>query len=391
MKDNCIDLYKQGKFIEAENCFKKTLEQNPKDLFSLINLGNCYYRQNKFEDGLSLFVDALKLQNEDDYVLNMAGLCCYNLGNFKSSLDYFLRSIKTIPDSDYTLYWLGLINFRLGDYNSALGYFDNAIEINPENSSYLGLKGECLLHLEKFSEALDYFDKADPDLIDEYYQNLRCIIFFKQNNFELVLKTMKTFEVDLTDDHSLFAVFLKNLLEQSKKTLEIYKTIFTLLPENIFKNEIILNYSKSTFMTNPNFCKTQLLKSEAIDKFHQNNLSSALTSLKDLHVVEDNDSISWYWEGLIHFKLNDFSNSLSCFKKSFELDSGNQYYQFWLGMANYYTENYSDAKSNFQKCLDFKNDSEFFYWKGQSHEKLGEYENATQCFKMALDNSIFLA
>lgn len=388
MKDNCRELYQQGKFVDAENCFKLFLKEKPDDLGALINLGNCYYRQDKFEDALLSFSDVLKIHNNDDYILNMAGLCCYNLGNLKSSLEYFLRSIQHTPENDNTLYWLGLVNFRLGDYNSALEYFDKAIKIDPQNTSYLGLKGECLLHLEQFTDALEYFDKADSDATDQYYQNLRCIVFFKQNNLSLLEKTMQSLNSD-SNENSLFTVFLKNLLEQSKKTLEIYKTIFTLHPEEIFKNEIISDYSKKIITKNQSFDKIQSLKSDVISNFHGNNLSDVISTLQELHLIDDSDSITWYWDGLSHFKLEKFSDSLNCFKKCVKLDSENQYYQFWLGITNYYAKNYGDAKSNFEKCINFKNDPEYFYWKAHSHEKLGEYENATECFKMAITDSTF--
>ena len=56
---NGINLARNGKFIEAENNFKKAIEKDSGLTDSYINLSNIYIMQNRIEEGINLLENYL--------------------------------------------------------------------------------------------------------------------------------------------------------------------------------------------------------------------------------------------------------------------------------------------------------------------------------------------
>ena len=61
-----VDLYKDGKFPEAEVNFKKGLEKDTDTFEGHFNLGDAYYKQGRYDEALNAFKSAYSL-TDDDY------------------------------------------------------------------------------------------------------------------------------------------------------------------------------------------------------------------------------------------------------------------------------------------------------------------------------------
>ena len=56
-----IDFYKQGKYDQAGQEFKKAIELKPNDVYALYGLGNTYYCKAKYDDAVKIYTEAINV------------------------------------------------------------------------------------------------------------------------------------------------------------------------------------------------------------------------------------------------------------------------------------------------------------------------------------------
>ena len=56
-----IDFYKQGKYDQAGQEFKKAIELKPNDVYALYGLGNTYYCKAKYDDAVKIYAKAISI------------------------------------------------------------------------------------------------------------------------------------------------------------------------------------------------------------------------------------------------------------------------------------------------------------------------------------------
>jgi len=102
-----VDLYKEGKFADAEVNFKKGLEKKP-DLFQgHFNLGDAYYKQGRYDEAIQSYKNALSFTEDK---LNKAKVF-HNIGNallksqkYQESIEAYKNALKLNPDDLETKY-----------------------------------------------------------------------------------------------------------------------------------------------------------------------------------------------------------------------------------------------------------------------------------------------
>lgn len=102
-----VDLYKEGKFADAEVNFKKGLEKKP-DLFQgHFNLGDAYYKQGRYDEAIQSYKNALSFTEDK---LNKAKVF-HNIGNallksqkYQESIEAYKNALKLNPDDMETKY-----------------------------------------------------------------------------------------------------------------------------------------------------------------------------------------------------------------------------------------------------------------------------------------------
>ncbi len=77
LNNDGVDLYKKGKYSEAEVNFKKGVEKQPESFTANFNLGDSYYKQGRFDEAIKSFETALKTSKENEY----SAKTYHNLGN----------------------------------------------------------------------------------------------------------------------------------------------------------------------------------------------------------------------------------------------------------------------------------------------------------------------
>jgi len=101
------DLYKKGKFNEAEIEYRKGLEKKPDSYVGKYNLSNALYKQKKFKES-SVLMDSLIQKSKDP---NQQAAAYHNLGNsllqdkaYAESAESYKKALKLKPDAEDTRY-----------------------------------------------------------------------------------------------------------------------------------------------------------------------------------------------------------------------------------------------------------------------------------------------
>ena len=372
-------------FDEAEDCFKKVLNKNPKHIQSIINLGNLKYELNKLEEAIELFNKALELDNNLILAHYNAGLTHQSLGNTdKAKFHYnkilslnpkmtiadrqMNRMIKYTDDEDhFKSMKKRLENLDLNE--------NQKIEINfALSKAYEDLKDfeNSYLHLKKGND-LRY------ELIKEYSMkdiNLSQDLIKKLENTRLSLN-----EKFKNDNKIIFIIGLPrsgtSLVEQ---ILASHSKVYgcgelTILELLIKKNLTRENkFEKDKLENTDNFKNIDSVFHKHIEKFNNENKS----------IVTDKTPQNFMWIGIIksvfpnakfiHCERDPKDNCLSIYKNlfdgdinwSYHTDTIVQYYKHYKKIMSYWNKDYASSiytiqyenlvnssEANIREILDF--------------------------------------
>jgi len=101
------ELYKKGKFNEAEIEYRKGLEKKPDSYVGKYNLSNALYKQKKYKES-SVLMDSLIQKSKDP---NQQASAYHNLGNsllqdkaYAESAEAYKKALKLKPDAEDSRY-----------------------------------------------------------------------------------------------------------------------------------------------------------------------------------------------------------------------------------------------------------------------------------------------
>ena len=133
-----VDLYyKQGRFIDAVECFDRVIEMDPAHMEAWRERGICLKELGRYEEALQCFDRAIDLGGKVPATYYAKGETLERLGR---------------ETGDYSL------------YERAIEYFDLVLQKEPENVNAWNYRGVCLKELGRFEEARRSFDKAQTIL-----------------------------------------------------------------------------------------------------------------------------------------------------------------------------------------------------------------------------------
>ncbi|MCP4624162.1 MAG: VWA domain-containing protein [bacterium] len=105
------ELYRKGRFTEAEKAYARSDMDNPKDLRYRYNRGCAAYQNGDYQSAAAAFASVLRRSQDDDIRFKAA----YNLGNahyqqddFKSAVDHYKQAIGYDPSNEDTRHNLEL-------------------------------------------------------------------------------------------------------------------------------------------------------------------------------------------------------------------------------------------------------------------------------------------
>ena len=154
------DLLQSGKFLQAEDKLKQSLNLCPNRASTLTNLSVALLKSKKIDEAKSITENLVIIDpgNAEAY-LNL-GLINIFLKDIKSALKYFDKALSLKPD--YAEGWSnkGIVLHALKRYDQAITCYDKALNLKPDYAEGWSNKGNVLNDLRRHDQAITCYDKA---------------------------------------------------------------------------------------------------------------------------------------------------------------------------------------------------------------------------------------
>ena len=126
--------YKAGRYVEAEERFRKALEYEPLDFAPMVNLGGALLSQNRYEEALSFNLMARSMQPNDALANSQLGMNFLYKGQLHKAREFLLRA-KEIDRSHFSLpqLFLAEIYTRQGDSVEARAELEEILRLHPDS------------------------------------------------------------------------------------------------------------------------------------------------------------------------------------------------------------------------------------------------------------------
>lgn len=232
-----LDLYQQGKFLEALPWFEKVVIALPNDPLIRENYGSCLIakaatlsdaaqRKATRIQARQQFLKAKELGDHSDYLsVALAGVpedgrdpqyssnaevdrlmrqaeAAFAAGNVDDAKKSYLEALVIDPNNYGALLFMGDVYFRKGDVTAAGEWFSRAITVDPNHETAYRYWGDALLKAGKTAEAREKY--IDGVLCDPYDQGSWAGInrYLKTTNQNPTWYKIKPPNSSLTNDSS---------------------------------------------------------------------------------------------------------------------------------------------------------------------------------------------
>lgn len=160
-----INFFKQGKYKESIESFKKLVEKFPDDVDLMYNLGLSYLRNGNPDEAINKLHKAMGLNPDMIEIYLALGECYFKKGEKEKALESFSKAVEIQPDNPKTYYNIGIVHYKADRIEQAIKSFEKSIKLNPNFSSayyQLGLGYIKAGDFKKAIESLEKFLKLEP-------------------------------------------------------------------------------------------------------------------------------------------------------------------------------------------------------------------------------------
>ena len=126
--------YKAGRYVEAEERFRKALEYEPLDFAPMVNLGGALLSQNRYEEALSFNLMARSMQPNDALANSQLGMNFLYKGQLHKAHEFLLRA-KEIDRSHFSLpqLYLAEVYVKQGKLREARAELEEILRLHPDS------------------------------------------------------------------------------------------------------------------------------------------------------------------------------------------------------------------------------------------------------------------
>jgi tetratricopeptide (TPR) repeat protein/predicted Ser/Thr protein kinase len=162
-----FSLHNLGRLDEANHCYDKALELNPRDAQIWHNKGDNLQSLGHFDKAIRCYDKEFEIDPQNSHSWNSKGNCLDSLGRFDEAIRCYDKALELDPQNSAA--WCNKGNYlkSLGHFDDAIRCYDKALELDPWDSVAWYNKGNCLHNLERFDDAIRCYDKAleiDPQI-----------------------------------------------------------------------------------------------------------------------------------------------------------------------------------------------------------------------------------
>ncbi len=354
LNQKALVYYKQRKFDEAIQLWRKALEIDHLNTTVLYSLGIVHFEQKKYDEAIRYLQKVSEIAPDHHKALLVLGSAYLKLRKFDVAEGFIQKSLKLFPKNKMAYLNLGAIYSVRKEFDYAIEMFNKVIELDPnEARAYLGL-GKIFSFLGNHQQANAYFQK-----IIELAPNSALAGYAKK-----ALMSARKGEISDKDvEHyfsDAFRYYLNNYFLESAQNYEAY---LELRPKDdlahYFLAEVYLKIGqfkkgflafKNAIFNNPNKGLYYKELGLLLDKF--GNPKDVLEVIKKAKALGKNDTVSLTLEGKNLNKLNQFKTAIETLEQAIKLDRNNVLARFELARAYIETGDFEMGNIQIQHILE---------------------------------------
>ena len=153
-------LYQSGNFREAEQIFRRLLQQAPDNWQHTLLLGLCRQSQGDPDGALEWIKRSVELGDGQPATHYYYGRLMADNGAPAAAREQFSQAIALDPNHVEARTGMGLVSMMAGDFQRAVGELKTALRARSDYIPALTALARCLIELEQFEEAYPYANKA---------------------------------------------------------------------------------------------------------------------------------------------------------------------------------------------------------------------------------------
>ncbi len=154
------ELYRQGKYYEAEKILLREKELSPKNLDIYAVLGWCYLYTGRYSLAIETCNEGLKLNTRDARFLVTIGRSYLELKRYTDAIGYFEKAISINPDYGYNYFYLGRIFMAQGKLILAETAFSASIMLTRDKYVFYKYRAEVYEKMADYKSAESDYKKA---------------------------------------------------------------------------------------------------------------------------------------------------------------------------------------------------------------------------------------
>ena len=243
---NGIDLARNGKFIEAENNFKQTIEKYSSRTDSYINLANIYIMQNRIEESIDLLKNYLNDISFNQNIINHFWKISQNFNRkekFFETISSFGNS-ETLNKKDlaYVYYLHGRYYAQINDIESSIEYFKKSIFFDELfTDSYINLV-DWLERINEISQAKLYLNKFSKVVkkIDFKIKFFEALLLSREKKYKASENILNKYELEkYFERDKYYYVKLLNLKSKNNERLKNFSIAYNSIKKrNLFLSSL---------------------------------------------------------------------------------------------------------------------------------------------------------
>jgi protein O-GlcNAc transferase len=151
---------KSGQFMEAINCYIKSIELNQNNADPYINLGSILQERGQINEAIKYYEKALELRPNDASANYNLGTALQKLGQLEKAIICYEKALQINPTNTLAYNNLGSALQQKGKLDEAITCYKRAINLNPNYTNALSNLGSSLYEKGQFEEAITCYKKA---------------------------------------------------------------------------------------------------------------------------------------------------------------------------------------------------------------------------------------
>lgn len=338
--DEGIEHYKAGRYIDALDCFNRSLAFKP--LMETYNYkGKTLDALKRYEEAVESYDKCIKLDTSFPYSYNNKGTALARLRKYREAIECYNMAIKLKPD-----YNLAKDNKKIAEEKLNVQPYDAAKERLANRRKYQE-EGEKLFKEKKYYEALNKFNAAIEIEPSQILMNYKGMCLHEQRKYQEALKVYDSIITNYPKDPYVY--------NNKASTLEELGRLREAL--QCAEKAIAIKPNESTFISNRTILKDKISEKadelyNKADKCYKNKEHNEALNFINQALDIKTTAEAFNYKGVILDEMKSYEEAVKYYDKSIAINPGRSYIYNNKGVSMLNLKRYEEALQCFNKALD---------------------------------------